>query len=566
VRVEPFRSWWLCRLARRLVGASRDTAHFACLSDLAFVDAPLVRECCIAVKECFRSDCRITEWTSMEASPRAAYLLPAALIVAGLFYVSTRPGADSPLDSQPSPRVDLDARETPAASAQTGQAKTQLHYPRIDLPILSEPIKIPISSFLAETPAQRRDDEIISNEALHTDALQTGSAVAGELAAETAPIAPAFASQTQVVPSLSDNLASDDPIRPDDVVPHGAPTSQEGGRVDTARQSASEALRRLPPRPLTTEQLQAAAQQALALMERGKRLAEKQAYHSAESEFRTALNVIADTLDSADDGQRRLALDRALVAFDEAGEFHAMQMRRRQVTVTNLVLAHETPVLQQVDCSNVRLRTAMEMYFEYAQEQLAVAMRDAPIGADAYFLLGKLHKSEADSRDGRSLNAPIAMAFHQAAITVEPKHHLAANELGVMLAKHGQWQTAKQLLLQSVQVRPTVEAWVNLSKVHTHMAEHQFAQLALAQAQQMASRRYSSAPQRASSDLNQVVTWLSPRDFAQMAPAHSPAPRGPAAAPPLAVGRNARPAGNQNTVSTAAAPTRSSPWRQPRSN
>ncbi len=424
--------------------------------------------------------------------------------------------------------------------------------------ILSAPIKIPISRFLEETSTlQSAGQQEPEQEVNLANAGESTTPLAAwmENSPQRAPVAPAVTSQPEVGPSLGAD--------------HEENQFQVGhaDQAEVSNQQAPLAERRDPPlpRPVTLEQMQAAAHQALELMERGKRLAEKRAYHSSQSEFRGALNVIADALDSSDGGQRRQALKDALVAFEEAREFHAMSKRKRQVTVSHLVLTHETSVLQRVDCTDVRLRTAMEMYFEYAQRRLVDAMQDAPMGAEAYFLLGKLHKSAADLRAGETLDGPKAMAFHQAAVTLQPRHHHAANELGVILAKHGQWKTAKQLLLQSVQANPTVEAWTNLAQVHSQLGEHPMAQLATAEAQLMTRQRYSASPSRASRDLNQVVTWVSPQDFSRMVPANSPQPQGPSVAPPLANGA-VQPQPQRCPVSTVSTPTRVSPWRQPRSN
>jgi hypothetical protein len=66
----------------------------------------------------------------MDASLRVAYLLPVALIVAGLAYVSTRPSPHSPLDAPPHSSAEVGAGETSVSSPLTpanAATKTMAH-------------------------------------------------------------------------------------------------------------------------------------------------------------------------------------------------------------------------------------------------------------------------------------------------------------------------------------------------------------------------------------------------------------------------------------------------------
>ena len=61
-----------------------------------------------------------------------------------------------------------------------------------------------------------------------------------------------------------------------------------------------------------------------------------------------------------------------------------------------------------------------------------------------------------------------ATLFHQTALLIDPANYRAANELGVLLAKSGQWQYARTYLLHSLTVRqflgkrlnPADDIWV----------------------------------------------------------------------------------------------------------
>jgi tetratricopeptide (TPR) repeat protein len=53
--------------------------------------------------------------------------------------------------------------------------------------------------------------------------------------------------------------------------------------------------------------------------------------------------------------------------------------------------------------------------------------------------------------------------------------------LGVLLARSGQLEEARDLLKQSLRVNPATQSWANLAKVHARLNEPQLAQLAKAE-------------------------------------------------------------------------------------
>ena len=60
-----------------------------------------------------------------------------------------------------------------------------------------------------------------------------------------------------------------------------------------------------------------------------------------------------------------------------------------------LVLGHQTPVLQDVALDQLSNQDALQSYLNYAQQQLSTAGGDLLPGADALFALGKLHLLES---------------------------------------------------------------------------------------------------------------------------------------------------------------------------
>jgi uncharacterized protein HemY len=157
---------------------------------------------------------------------------------------------------------------------------------------------------------------------------------------------------------------------------------------------------------------------------------------------------------------------------------------------------------------------ALRRYYAFAQQQLAQAGAGEPAASMALYGLGKLHMALAEKPDqAHRMNGPKAMSLHQAALAVSPQNHMAANELGVLLAQYGQLQDARRVLLQSIRARPLPEAWHNLSVVHERLGEIQLAQQARREAE-LANRR--TRDRRAAAHMSQVgalIRWVDAAEF-----------------------------------------------------
>jgi tetratricopeptide (TPR) repeat protein len=156
---------------------------------------------------------------------------------------------------------------------------------------------------------------------------------------------------------------------------------------------------------------------------------------------------------------------------------------------------------------------AMQQYHRYAQQQLALSTGGSPVGAEALFALGKIHMAFGrPSSTAERMYGPKAITYLSAALTVDPQHALAANELGVLYARFGKWQEAREALRQSIVFRPMPEAWQNLSVVHEQLGEWTLAAQAREEAELVATR---SPVQAATSAM---VRWVDPRNFAEGTP------------------------------------------------
>ncbi len=123
----------------------------------------------------------------------------------------------------------------------------------------------------------------------------------------------------------------------------------------------------------------------------------------------------------------------------------------------------------------------MQHYHAYAEQQLSQAGGQEMAAADALYGLARLQPYlKSNTQDPHSRSGPIAMSLYRSALTIQPQHYLAANELGTLFVRYGQWQEARQVFRQAVSVRPDCPVlWENLARIHDQLGERDLAQLAL---------------------------------------------------------------------------------------
>jgi hypothetical protein len=112
------------------------------------------------------------------------------------------------------------------------------------------------------------------------------------------------------------------------------------------------------------------------------------------------------------------------------------------------------------------------------------------------------------------------MALQHAALTADSRNFRAANELGVLLARYGQLQDARGVLLHGLSLHPTPSLWHNLSVVHERLGEADLAR--------RAKYEYELALRQAPRDpRTSRVQWVSPDVFARSTrtPADQPVQR-----------------------------------------
>ncbi|RCS54739.1 hypothetical protein DTL42_06325 [Bremerella cremea] len=247
------------------------------------------------------------------------------------------------------------------------------------------------------------------------------------------------------------------------------------------------------------------------LVDHGLVLAQRGAYFSARAEFIQALRLATQTLDTAERTHRHSdALAEALAALDEAGDFIPSGARlEANVDLDLVVSSHRTPVLKDKDLEHETTLTATQQYFSFAQQKLMVACAGIPETSRALVGMGRIQEYLYQTAgDNRTLIGPRSIALFQTALAIDGRNFEAANELGVLLARYGQFEEAKQALLQGVKSVPRPEIWQNLASIHETLGELELAQRAKQEAE-MAQQFV-----QLNGDLN-TVRWVTPEEMAR---------------------------------------------------
>ena len=122
-----------------------------------------------------------------------------------------------------------------------------------------------------------------------------------------------------------------------------------------------------------------------------------------------------------------------------------------------------------------------------------------------------MHSVMAKSEQGADpLGIAKAMVYHQAALNTDGNNFRSANELGVLMARNGQLEQAKQLFKTSLRVKQMPHAWKSLAIVHQRMGEPQLAALA--------QNEMSLAMNRSVLTAGSTIQWYTPERFNELAP------------------------------------------------
>ena len=269
-----------------------------------------------------------------------------------------------------------------------------------------------------------------------------------------------------------------------------------------------------PPAPQQAEidhALIAVRQRMNSLVDHGLVMAQRGAHYSARAEFIQALRLATQTLDTAQRSHRHSeALAEAIAALEEAGDFIPSGAQlEANINLELVVSSHRTPALKDTDLNHETTLTATQKYFAFAQERLIVACGSLPECSRALVGLARIQEHlYTTTGDNRTLIGPRAIALFQTALAVDGNNFEAANELGVLLARYGQFEDAKQALLQGVQAAPRPQLWLNLASVHERLGEMEMARRAQEEANLAEQHaRYTNGLE--------AVRWVSPEELAR---------------------------------------------------
>ncbi len=267
--------------------------------------------------------------------------------------------------------------------------------------------------------------------------------------------------------------------------------------------------------PVRSPELMAICQKADAINRHAFELAQHGAVFSARLEYMHSLEVIAEALDA----QRGTHIHQRMLiagfkAMEEADDFasqHFLAGGERNFAET--VRSHQTPVVKNEPNLVWTTQAAMSRYLTYSQEQLAGALANLPPASAALFGLGKIFTVPlAAHGPPDATGGAKAVALYQAALMVDGRNYLAANELGVLLAGFGRLPEARAALLHSLSASSQPIVWQNLAAVHKAMGEADLAARAGKEAE-LAAKQMGQAAATAYD-----VRWVDPETFARAKP------------------------------------------------
>jgi len=207
-------------------------------------------------------------------------------------------------------------------------------------------------------------------------------------------------------------------------------------------------------------------------------LAQRGAPYTAEAEFRSVLGLCALDMDAREGGTaRREALREGLLALQEADQFGGDQVDWRDAAdVRKIAAGHTTKVLANAS-GPVDSIQAVQAYYMFAEKRLVAACQGLPGASLAYYGMGRtivLPGTRIAHVSGK------AALFQRVALAIAPQNLLAANELGVLLAQHGQLDDAEKIFHQCVATDATPETWRNLAIVYARQGNVEASRSALA--------------------------------------------------------------------------------------
>ncbi len=214
------------------------------------------------------------------------------------------------------------------------------------------------------------------------------------------------------------------------------------------------------------------------LSRRAEDLASRGAYYAARAEMIKALRIITQALDAQlGVTSHSDALGDAMRALQEAVDFAPRGSQlESEINLKQVISGHRTPVLKEENLANMTPLAAQQRYLEYAQQQFAVAGSNVRAASYALYGLARIYTvMERAKLEKQTLCLPIAVTLHQSALLVDASNVKAANELGVLLARFGQWEDAQRVLQHALSISGDPEIWHNMAVVQQRLGQVELA-------------------------------------------------------------------------------------------
>ncbi len=279
--------------------------------------------------------------------------------------------------------------------------------------------------------------------------------------------------------------------------------------------------REQPPAPIDDAirgTLQAAPAHLEGMTQQALSLAAKGATYSANAKLIEVLELTAERLDEESGTTEHIeALAAGLMALREAQDFTRVGFKsERNATVSVREFGHVTASCVADGDRRFTRKEALQLYYSYASRQLGFAVSGSAVGSSALCHLGRLQPFLFEGAEqNSSLVAVRSVAWHRAALNADARNFRAANELGVVLANQGQFQSACKALLRSAELGQRPETLANLGIVLKKLGDDVGARSMSTLAEEKRLEQVSHHNVADAREISSLVRWVQPQQFAQ---------------------------------------------------
>jgi tetratricopeptide (TPR) repeat protein len=223
-------------------------------------------------------------------------------------------------------------------------------------------------------------------------------------------------------------------------------------------------------------------------------LLRRNAILSSRQEAETAARYLAQTLDLAvNNCSAEPHWYVAEQAFREASDFYRSQSSDPKA-LRRIVDSHQTPVLKTTDLKTVSPLVAAQHYRQYAFNCLVVASQGHPWASEIYCSLGRTYQAEAERGAANDEKRSRAATYYRAAVSINSRNTLAANQLAYMLLQMDRPQEAMATLIDALRVQPSEPALENLIEASRRLKDTRAYEWGMAQLTAMRGNQPAQVP------------------------------------------------------------------------